>query len=773
MSDRSQRSRRTGVASLATLAAVAALSVATPAALTGTAQAAGGHRMPAGSLRPTASAVTSARASVMALPATTPSVAKGTVYVADPYNNRVVAISPDGTESTVEGDFYYPYGVAVDASGNLFVADTGHNRIVEVAADGTQTVVPGTSLGEPTGVAVDASGNLFISDYDNGRVVEVTDGTQTTVMSDTYEPYNVAVDNERDVYTVSVYDNLVHELAADGTRTTFGDGLSFPTGIATDNDSNVYIADNGNGRIVKVTPDGTQTTLPFQDTEAYGRNGVAVDADGNVVSTRYNQTVELATDGSERTLSSDAGGFGAAVVGSLIPTQKIGFTSDAPTGALPGDGYTVSASGGDSGNPVTFSTQSDGVCTVTDNGDGTADVSLDHAGDCVIDADQAGNEDFPAAPEAHQTVTVGTFAQAIDFTSDAPTGALPGDGYTVSASGGDSGNPVTFSTQSDGVCTVTDNGDSTADVSLDHAGDCVIDADQAGNGDNTDAPQAHQTVSVGMFSQAVEFTSGAPKGSLPGDGYVVSATGGDSGNPVTFATQTDGVCSVSDNGDGSADVTLDHAGDCVIDADQEGAADYSAADQAHQTVTVGQFAQQVTFTSAAGTVRTGDDYTATATGGDSGNPVTFAVAPRSAARCTVSPAGEVHFVHARPCWVVASQEGDQDYAGGSAVQIVHVLRAPQVVRFTSTPPRHAKVGSTYHAKATGNRLGRVVRLSVVGSCSIGWNGLVRFTTRGTCSVFAHQVGNADYKPGHAKQVIAVTSAGHGRGVVHLGTPLVG
>src|SRR5204863_251700 len=134
----------------------------------------------------------------------------------------------------------------------------------------------------------------------------------------------------------------------------------------------------------------------------------------------------LTSDDVQSQVGEGVGGAGVDV--STKPGQVIDFTSDAPTGAQPGDDYTVSATGGDSGNPVTFSTQSDGVCTVTDNGDGTADASLDHAGDCVIDADQAGNEDYSAAQQAHQTVSVGVFSQAIEFTSDAPDGSLPGDG---------------------------------------------------------------------------------------------------------------------------------------------------------------------------------------------------------------------------------------------------------------------------------------------------------------------------------------------------------
>ena len=67
-----------------------------------------------------------------------------------------------------------PYGVAVDAAGDVFIADSSNNRVVEVTPSGTQTTVLGTGLNFPVGVAVDSSGDLFVTDTDNNRVVEVT-----------------------------------------------------------------------------------------------------------------------------------------------------------------------------------------------------------------------------------------------------------------------------------------------------------------------------------------------------------------------------------------------------------------------------------------------------------------------------------------------------------------------------------------------------------------------------------------------------------------------
>ncbi len=675
------RSRRNGVASLATLAAVAALSVATPTALTGTARAAapqhrGGVVAPVASPQP--------RHSSMSLPGEGFAAAvAGTVYLADTGNGRVVAVAPDGSESTFGTGWSQPYGVAVDASGDVFVADGGLGAVVEVTPDGTQTTVA-SGFGLPVGVAVDESGTVFVSDAAANKVVRVdTDGTQTVLpFTGLSCPNGIAVDAQGDVLAANYCGNTVSELAPNGTVSTVGTDLASPTGVTVDTGGTVFVAEYGHNQVTRIAGDGTQSAVAGSDTGA--PTGTEVDQEGNVyIADISGGAYRVATDATRTTIAGDVMPYDVAVVdGPPVTPQQITFTSKAPKRALPGDAYTVRATGGDSGNPVRLSTLSDDVCTVSDNADGTAEVSLAHSGDCVIDADQAGDEDYAPAEQAHQTVSVARFGQSVTLTSPAPADALPGDGYTVSATGGDSGNPVTFSTQSS-------------------------------------------------------------------------------------------VCSVSDHADGSAQVSLDHAGDCVIDADQAGSGDFSAAEQVHQTVAVGLFSQQVSFTSTPGAVRVGDTYPATATGGDSDEPVTFALAPGSPASCTVSPTGQVHLLHAMSCWVEASQAGDQDHAAGSAVQHVTVLRARQTVTFTTKAPRHPEVGATYHAAATGNPNGRPVHLTAVGACSIGRKGLVRFTQRGTCSVIASQAGSADLTRGRAKQVMAVAAAKPGRGPVHPGMSLLG
>jgi hypothetical protein len=167
-------------------------------------------------------------------------------------------------------------------------------------------------------------------------------------------------------------------------------------------------------------------------------------------------------------------------------------------------------------------------------------------GSCVIAANQNGDSNYAAAPRVTQTVAVGKGAQVITFTSTPPASPVVGGSYQVTASGGVSGNPVVFTVDSSstaGTCTVNAAGL----VHFTGAGSCVVDADQAGNANYAAAPRVSQQVKVGKGSQAIRFTTTPPAGPVVGGTYQVSATGGGSGNPVTFAvdsSSTPGACTV-------------------------------------------------------------------------------------------------------------------------------------------------------------------------------------------------------------------------------------
>ena len=357
-------------------------------------------------------------------------------------------------------------------------------------------------------------------------------------------------------------------------------------------------------------------------------------------------------------------------------SQVIVFTSTRPSSPVVGGSYVVTASGGDSGNPVRFSVgaaSDGGACSVTASGA----VSFTGAGTCVIAADQDGSADYAAAEQQTQTMVVGRASQVIVFTSTRPSSPVVGGSYVVTASGGDSGNPVRFSVgaaSDGGACSVTASGA----VSFTGAGTCVIAADQDGSADYAAAEQQTQTMVVGRASQVIVFTSTRPSSPVVGGSYVVTASGGDSGNPVRFsvgAASDGGACSVTASGA----VSFTGAGTCVIAADQDGSADYAAAEQQTQTMVVGRASQVIVFTSTRpSSPVVGGSYVVTASGGDSGNPVRFSVGAASdGGACSVTASGAVSFTGAGTCVIAADQDGSADYAAAErAIQTLEIGPAP-------------------------------------------------------------------------------------------------
>ena len=97
---------------------------------------------------------------------------------------------------------------------------------------------------------------------------------------------------------------------------------------------------------------------------------------------------------------------------------------------------------------------------------------------------------------------------------------------------------------------------------------------------NFDNPTAldYKAVIAPLLAQAITFTSTPPSPALLGGTYAVTATGGGSGNAVTFSSLTPAVCSVT-----GATVNLDAVGLCTIAADQASGPGYLAAPQATQS----------------------------------------------------------------------------------------------------------------------------------------------------------------------------------------------
>ncbi len=152
-----------------------------------------------------------------------------------------------------------------------------------------------------------------------------------------------------------------------------------------------------------------------------------------------------------------------------------------PTNPTVNGSYTPVLTGGGSSEPVLLSVDSStthGVCTT----DGTV-VDFVHAGNCVLDANENGNDDyvtgstsinFAIAPAPRGSGSAGL--PPLAFTSVPPSPAVVGGTYDPTATGGVSGLAITFSIDvatTNGACSIEGSV-----VTFVHAGLCVLDATQ-------------------------------------------------------------------------------------------------------------------------------------------------------------------------------------------------------------------------------------------------------------------------------------------------------
>lgn len=224
-----------------------------------------------------------------------------------------------------------------------------------------------------------------------------------------------------------------------------------------------------------------------------------------------------------------------------------------------------------SGLAVTFSSQTATVCSVNGN---TATMTA--SGTCTIQAAQAGDSSYSAAAPVSQsfTVTSPLKSQTITFTN--PGEQTVGASFTLSATAS-SGLTVTFVSQTTSVCAV--NGTT---ATLPTAGECTIQAAQAGNATYAAATPVSQsfTVVAGGALQTQTITFSNPGVQTVGTSLTLSATAS-SGLTVTFASQTAGVCTVK-----GTTATFLASGTCTIQATQAGNTTYSAAPSISQSFKV-------------------------------------------------------------------------------------------------------------------------------------------------------------------------------------------
>lgn len=254
---------------------------------------------------------------------------------------------------------------------------------------------------------------------------------------------------------------------------------------------------------------------------------------------------------------------------SLCP-QTITFNN--PGDKLFGTTPTVSAAA-TSGLTVAFTSATTGVCTVA----GTT-LTLVSNGTCTLNANQAGDATYAAAPQVSQsfnvanvpgaptigTATAGDTQASVAFTAPVSNGGAAITSYTASASpgaltGSCAASPCTVSGLTNGTAytfTVT-----------------------ATNSVGTGTASAASNAATPLGAQTIAFAN--PGAQNFGTTPTLTATASSS-LTVTFSSNTTSVCTISSGGT----LTFAAAGTCTIQADQAGNASYLAAPAVTQSFTV-------------------------------------------------------------------------------------------------------------------------------------------------------------------------------------------
>ena len=433
----------------------------------------------------------------------------------------------------------------------------------------------------------------------------------------------------------------------------------------------------------------------------------------------------------------------AATTNTVIPkgTQTITFANPGAQnfGTMPT--LTASSSAGAS-YPVTFTSSTTGVCTITSTGT----LSFLTAGTCTINGNQPGDAATNAAAQVSQNFTVNAIVPGAPTIGTATAGsAQTSVSFTAPASNGGTSITTYTATSSPGGITATSASTPITVTGLTN-GTAYTFTVTATNSAGTGSASAASNAVTPKNAQTITFANPGAQNFGTTPTLTASSSAGAS-YPVTFTSSTTGVCTITSTGT----LSFLTAGTCTINGNQPGDAATNAAAQVSQNFTVNAIVPGAPTigTATAGSAQTSVSFTAPASNG--GTSITTYTA-------TSSPGGITATSASTPITVTGLTNGTAytftvtatNSAGtGSASAASNSVTPKGTQTITFTQPGDYSFGTSPAptlAATSSAGAGYAVSFTSAtsGVCTITPAGALSFVAAGLCTINADQAGDAAF-----------------------------
>ena len=502
--------------------------------------------------------------------------------------------------------------------------------------------------------------------------------------------------------------------------------------------------------------------------------------------------------------------------------------------------YNLTATGGASGNTVSYSSDNSLVASIIGN-----QITINGAGTANITASQAGDANYNAATNVVQVLTVNKAIQVIGFGTPIDKNDVDPN-FEILANGGGSGNPLTYTSSNTAVAEIVDiNGNIDPNgsyVDIIGPGQTTITASQAGNNNYlaaTPVQRVQHILNTALIPQVITFDP-LPSKTYGDDPFLLTATGGGSNNPITYTSSDVAIAVITDeNGNidpngsylkilapGTVVITANQAGDGghnpaspvfqgqsinrkfltisgatadnkpydgtnaatisggtligVLPGDVvnfSGAGTFAGTDagtypvttalilggadeakylltQPTLSATITQLSQTIVFAALVAKTFGNADYTLSATGGASGQPITYTSSDPLVATIT---GNTVHIVGGGTTLITASQAGNINYSAAPDVsQSQLVNTAIQSITFATILNKTTADAPFTLAATASSGLTVSYSSSDPAVASVAGN-TVTLHSVGITTITATQSGNSNYSATTSTRTFAVTS----------------